>query len=134
MKKFILICLSPLMILGQDWTNESVFDIMTPKSKKNIILKSSAHYKKGFSQIEGKLYLSDDKLEFKTLMISLRTEKFNISLVDISSVSLVWTKLFGLFPLLPNSILIKTKNDKSYKFIVKKSKKWINNINNLIDK
>ena len=34
MKKFILICLSPLMILGQDWTNESVFDIMTPKSKK----------------------------------------------------------------------------------------------------
>ncbi len=134
MKKFILICLSPLMILGQDWTNESVFDIMTPKSKKNIIMKSSAHYKKGFSQIEGKLYLSDDKLEFKTLMISLRTEKFNISLVDISSVSLVWTKLFGLFPLLPNSILIKTKNDKSYKFIVKKSKKWINNINNLIDK
>ena len=97
-------------------------------------MKSSAHYKKGFSQIEGKLYLSDDKLEFKTLMISLRTEKFNISLVDISSVSLVWTKLFGLFPLLPNSILIKTKNDKSYKFIVKKSKKWINNINNLIDK
>ena len=134
MKKFILICLSPLMILGQDWTNESVFDIMTPKSKKNIIMKSSAHYKKGFSQIEGKLYLSDDKLEFKTLMISLRTEKFYISLVDISSVSLVWTKLFGLFPLLPNSILIKTKNDKSYKFIVKKSKKWINNINNLIDK
>ena len=134
MKKFILICLSPLMILGQDWTNESIFDIMTPKSKKNIIMKSSAHYKKGFSQIEGKLYLSDDKLEFKTLMISLRTEKFNISLVDISSVSLVWTKLFGLFPLLPNSILIKTKNDKSYKFIVKKSKKWINNINNLIDK
>ena len=55
MKKFILICLSPLMILGQDWTNESVFDIMTPKSKKNIIMKSSAHYKKGFSQIEGKL-------------------------------------------------------------------------------
>lgn len=134
MKKFILICLSPLMVLGQDWTNESVFDIMTPKFKKNIIMKSSAHYKKGFSQIEGKLYLSDDKLEFKTLMISLRTEKFNISLVDISSVSLVWTKLFGLFPLLPNSILIKTKNDKSYKFIVKKSKKWINNINNLIDK
>ncbi len=134
MKKFILICLSPLMILGQDWTNESIFDIMTPKSKKNIIMKSSAHYKKGFSQIEGKLYLSDDKLEFKTLMISLRTEKFYISLVDISSVSLVWTKLFGLFPLLPNSILIKTKNDKSYKFIVKKSKKWINNINNLIDK
>tara|TARA_B100000282_G_scaffold296132_1_gene277158 strand:- start:371 stop:739 length:369 start_codon:yes stop_codon:yes gene_type:complete len=122
------------MILGQDWTNESIFDIMTPKSKKNIIMKSSAHYKKGFSQIEGKLYLSDDKLEFKTLMISLRTEKFYISLVDISSVSLVWTKLFGLFPLLPNSILIKTKNDKSYKFIVKKSKKWINNINNLIDK
>ena len=134
MKKFILICLSPLMILGQDWTNESVFDIMTLKFKKNIIMKSSAHYKKGFSQIEGKLYLSDDKLEFKTLMISLRTEKFNISLVDISSVSLVWTKLFGLFPLLPNSILIKTKNDKSYKFTVKKSKKWINNINNLIDK
>ena len=82
MKKFILICLSPLMILGQDWTNESVFDIMTPNLKKNIIMKSSAHYKKGFSQIEGKLYLSDDKLEFKTLMISLRTEKFNISLVD----------------------------------------------------
>ena len=134
MKKFILICLPPLMILGHDWTNESVFDIMTPNLKKNIIMKSSAHYKKGFSQIEGKLYLSDDKLEFKTLMISLRTEKFNISLVDISSVSLVWTKLFGLFPLLPNSILIKTKNDKSYKFIVKKSKKWINNINNLIDK
>ena len=134
MKKFILICLSPIMMLGQDWTNESVSDVMTPKSKKNIIMKSSAHYKKGISKIEGKLYLTDDKLEFKTLMISLRSEKFNINLVDISSVSLAWTKFFGLFPLLPNSILIKTKNDKSYKFTVKKSKKWINKINNLIDK
>ena len=134
MKKFILICLSPIMMLGQDWTNKSDSDIVTPKSKKNIIMKSSAHYKKGISKIEGKLYLTDDKLEFKTLMISLRSEKFNINLVDISSVSLAWTKFFGLFPLLPNSILIKTKNDKSYKFTVKKSKKWINKINNLIDK
>ena len=108
------------MMLGQDWTNESVSDVMTPKSKKNIIMKSSAHYKKGISKIEGKLYLTDDKLEFKTLMISLRSEKFDINLEDISSVSLDWTKFFGLFPLLPNSILIKTKNDKSYKFTVKK--------------
>ena len=134
MKKFILICLLPLMILGQDWTNESVFDIMTPKSKKNIIMKSSAHYKKGFSQIEGKLYLCDDKLEFKTLMVAIQSEKFIINLENISSVSLAWTKFFGLFPLLPNSILIKTKDNKNYKFSVKRRKKWINNINNLIDK
>ena len=67
-------------------------------------------------------------------MISLRTEKFDINLEDISSVSLAWTKFFGLFPLLPNSILIKTKNDKSYKFAVKRRKKWINSINNLIVK
>ena len=122
------------MILGQDWTNESVFDLMTPKSKKNIIMKSSAHYKKGFSQIEGKLYLSDDKLEFKTLMVAIQSEKFIINLENISSVSLAWTKFFGLFPLLPNSILIKTKDNKNYKFSVKRRKKWINNINNLIDK
>ena len=134
MKKFILICLSPLMILGQDLTNESVFDIMTPKSKKNIILKSSAHYKKGFSQIEGKLYLSEDKLEFKTLIVAIQSEKIIINLENISSVSLAWTKFFGLFPLLPNSILIKTKDNKNYKFSVKRRKKWINNINNLIDK
>ena len=134
MKKFMLICLSPLMILGQDWANESVFDIMTTKSKKNIIMKSSAHYKKGFSQIEGKLYLSDDKLEFKTLMVAIQSEKFIINLENISSVSLAWTKFFGLFPLLPNSILIKTKDNKNYKFSVKRRKKWINNINNLIDK
>ena len=122
------------MILGHDWTNESVFDIMTAKSKKNIIMKSSAHYKKGFSQIEGKLYLSDDKLEFKTLMVAVQSEKFIINLENISSVSLAWTKFFGLFPLLPNSILIKTKDNKNYKFSVKRRKKWINNINNLIDK
>jgi len=122
------------MILGQDWTNESVFDLMTPKSKKNIIMKSSAHYKKGFSQIEGKLYLSDDKLEFKTLIVAIQSEKFIINLENISSVSLAWTKFFGLFPLLPNSILIKTKDNKNYKFSVKRRKKWINNINNLIDK
>ena len=122
------------MMLGQDWTNESVFDIMTPKSKKNIIMKSSAHYKKGFSQVEGKLYLSDDKLEFKTLMVAIQSEKFIINLENISSVSLAWTKFFGLFPLLPNSILIKTKDNKNYKFSVKRRKKWINNINNLIDK
>lgn len=134
MKKFILICLSPLMILGQDWTNESVFNIMTPKSKKNIIMKSSAHYKKGISKIEGKLYLTDDKLEFKTLMVAIQSEKFIINLENISSVSLAWTKFFGLFPLLPNSILIKTKDNKNYKFSVKRRKKWINNINNLIDK
>ena len=134
MKKFILLWFLPFMMLGQDSPNESVFDFMKSKSKKNIIMKSSAHYKKGISKIEGKLYLTDDKLEFKTLMISLRSEKFNINLEDISSVSLDWTKFFGLFPLLPNSILIKTKNDKSYKFTVKKSKKWISSITNLIDK
>ena len=97
-------------------------------------MKSSANYKKGFRQIEGKLYLTNDKLEFKNLMISLRSEKFEINLEDISSVSLSWTKFFGLFPLLPNSILINTKNNKNYKFTVKRSKKWINTINNIIDK
>tara|TARA_B100001778_G_C18520773_1_gene598740 strand:- start:359 stop:763 length:405 start_codon:yes stop_codon:yes gene_type:complete len=134
MKKFILICFLPLTMLGQNLTDSSVADITISKANKHIIMKSSAHYKKGISKIEGKLYLSANKLEFKTLMISLRTEKFDINLEDISSVSLAWTKFFGLFPLLPNSILIKTKNDKSYKFTVKKSKKWISSINNLIDK
>ena len=134
MKKFILFCFLPLTILGQNLTDLSVNDITKFKGNKHTIMKSSAHYKKGISKIEGKLYLFNDKLEFKTLMISLRTEKFNINLEDISSVSLAWTKFFGLFPLLPNSILIKTKNDKSYKFTVKKSKKWINNISKLIDK
>ena len=134
MKKFILICFLPLTMLGQNLTDSSVADITISKANKHIIMKSSAHYKKGISKIEGKLYLSANKLEFKTLMISLRTEKFDINLEDISSVSLAWTKFFGLFPLLPNSILIKTENDKSYKFTVKKSKKWISSINNLIDK
>tara|TARA_B100000614_G_C14375349_1_gene423195 strand:+ start:95 stop:499 length:405 start_codon:yes stop_codon:yes gene_type:complete len=134
MKKFILLWFLPFMMLGQDSPNESVFDFMKSKSKKNIIMKSSAHYKKGFSQIEGKLYLTDDKLEFKTLMVSIQSEKFDINLENISSVSTAWTKFFGLFPLLPNSILIKTKNDKSYKFAVKRRKKWINSINNLIVK
>ena len=134
MKKFILICFLPLTILGQKLNDSIVNDITKSKVNKHIIMKSSAHYKKGISKIEGKLYLSANKLEFKTLMISLRTEKFDINLEDISSVSLAWSKFFGLFPLLPNSILIKTKNDKSYKFTVKKSKKWISSINNLIDK
>tara|TARA_B100000927_G_C16425990_1_gene453468 strand:+ start:437 stop:841 length:405 start_codon:yes stop_codon:yes gene_type:complete len=134
MKKFILIWLLPFTMLAQDWTNESVIDIMTSKSKKNIIMKSSANYKKGFRQIEGKLYLTDDKLEFKTLMVSIQSEKFSINLENISSVSPAWTKFFGLFPLLPNSILIKTKNDKNYKFAVKRKRKWIDTINNLIVK
>ena len=134
MKKFILLWFLPFTMLGQDSPNESVFDFMKSKSKKNIIMKSSAHYKKGFSQIEGKLYLTDDKLEFKTLMVSIQSEKFDINLENISSVSTAWTKFFGLFPLLHNSILIKTKNDKSYKFAVKRRKKWINSINNLIVK
>ena len=134
MKKFILIWFLPFTILGQDLTNESVVDTHISKANKNIIMKSSANYKKGFRQIEGKLYLTNDKLEFKNLMISLRSEKFEINLEDISSVSLSWTKFFGLFPLLPNSILINTKNNKNYKFTVKRSKKWINTINNIIDK
>ena len=67
-------------------------------------------------------------------MVAIQSEKFIINLENISSVSLAWTKFFGLFPLLPNSILIKTKDNKNYKFSVKRRKKWINNINNLIDK
>jgi len=133
MKKFILIWFLPFTMLGQDLSNESVVDTHISKTNKNIIMKSSAHYKKGFRQVEGKLYLTNDKLEFKNLMISLRSEKFEINLEDISSVSLSWTKFFGLFPLLPNSILINTKNNKNYKFTVKRSKKWINTINNIID-
>ena len=117
-------------MLGQDLTKESVFDIMT--SKKNIIMKSSAHYKKRFSQIEGGLYLTDDKLEFKTLMVSIQSEKFDLNSENISSVSLAWTNFFSLFPLLPNSILIKTKNDKNYKLTVNRRKKWINLTNKLI--
>ena len=99
MKKFILICFLPLTMLGQNLIDSSINDIKISKANKHIIMKSSAHYKKGFSKIEGKLYLTNDKLEFKTLMISLRSEKFDIKLEDISSVSLAWTKFFGLFPL-----------------------------------
>ncbi len=90
-----------------------------------LIKGGKANSQRSIIQDGGHLYFTNLRLIFEPHKFNLPTSKIDLNISDIASVQKGWTKLFGVIPLVPNAIIVKTKSDEEYRFTVFGRGKWV---------
>ncbi len=99
----------------------------TPLAANETLVKEGmANLFKGVEAVGGKLYLTDQRLVFESHAFNVQTGATAIPLETISRVEKTWTKLLGLIPLIPNSIVVSNDAGEDFKFVLNgKRDAWI---------
>jgi len=92
--------------------------------EENLIKSGSANLQKGIETVGGKIYLTNKRLVFESHNFNVQSGKTEIKLIDINSLEFSWTKLFGLIPLIPNSLSVLTKDNKNLNFALSNRTMW----------
>ena len=93
------------------------------RKNESIIKKKAANHLVGNEFVGGKLYLTNQRVVFKSHKLNFNNHQISFELNDIQNV--VKSQLF-------NGMIIILKNGKEAPFVIWKRKKWINEITNLI--
>lgn len=67
----------------------------------------AANLQRGWETVGGRLYLTTHRLVFEAHALNLQTGATVLSLADVESTALAWTKFLGLVPLFPNSLVVR---------------------------
>ena len=92
------------------------------RDNESIVKKKSANYLVGNVFVGGKLYLTNERVIFKSRRLKINNNQISFELTEIKSV--VKSKLF-------NGMIIILKNGEEKPFVVWGREKWINEITNL---
>ncbi len=85
----------------------------------SLILAGPANHLKTVEARGGRLYLTNRNLMFQPHKINFQTSPMSISVKDISEAKTSWT-----FWIVPNGLVIKTKDHASERFVVNSPGKW----------
>ena len=85
-------------------------------SNENIIRQGAANLQKNIEPVKGKLYLTETKLVFEAHGLNVQGGTTSINLKDIATAEKGWSKLLGIFPVVPNALKITMKDGKVYRF------------------
>jgi len=92
-----------------------------------IVKQGYANHFKGIESVGGKMFLTNQRLYFKSHSFNIQVHDLSISILEIRSLGKRNT--FGIFP---NGLFIELKNGKKEIFVVYRRKKWISEIEKLI--
>jgi len=90
-----------------------------PPADETLMLSGPANHFKTAEARGGRLYLTNKCLVFQPHKINLQTSQLNISLKDVSEAKTSWT-----FGIVPNGLVIKTKDQANERFVVNNPGKW----------
>ncbi len=91
------------------------------------VVKIPANYFRGMEAVGGHIFLDDKGLSFKPHMLNIQKEELRIEFSDMRAVER--RKTYGL---IPNGIVVYTKDDKQHKFVVHRAKKVAEDIRSKI--
>ena len=89
-----------------------------------IVKEGSANLQRGLETVGGQLLLTNHRLIFEAHSLNLQRDSTVLELRDVVSTNFCWTKLFGLIPLVPNSLALRLKNESEYQFVLFERKSW----------
>ena len=89
-----------------------------------IVKEGSANLQRGLETVGGQLLLTNHRLIFEAHSLNLQRDSTVLALRDVVSTNFCWTKLFGLIPLVPNSLALRLKNESEYQFVLFERKSW----------
>jgi hypothetical protein len=90
-----------------------------------VLRQSGVSLQRGIEAVGGQLFLTTRRLIFEAHRFNVQTGRTVIPLCAVEGVWKTWTKLFGLIPILPNSLAVATAQGKTYRFIVFERAAWI---------
>jgi hypothetical protein len=93
-----------------------------------ILREEPANLQRGWETVGGQLTLTSQRLVFESHGFNVQTGATEIELSSLRSAAPCWTKLFGLVPLIPNSIALRTADNKEYRFALFDRAGWIADI------
>ena len=83
-----------------------------------------ANWLRGWEGVGGWLAMTSQRLVFASHHFNWWTGVLLIETRDILRAELCWSRLFGLVPVLPNGLLVRTAVGRSYRFVVSDRQRW----------
>ncbi len=105
------------------FANSKVVDQQTQielREGESILFETGANHFRGAEAVGGKLYLTNQRVVFKSHSFNFHNEAFSLELHDLEQVNL--HKTLGM---LPNGLTITLKDNRKEKFVVQQPKEWI---------
>ena len=84
-----------------------------------------ANLQRGAEAVGGRLHLTNQRLIFESHAFNFQTGTTTVALADIASVKKCWTKFLSWIPLVPNALVIETKDGITLRCTVFGREKWI---------
>jgi GRAM domain len=93
-----------------------------------LIKQGPANLHRKIETVGGKLYLTNLRLIFEAHQFNIQTERSEIALSDVASITKSWTKFLGFLPIFPNSISLLTQQGQEFRFVLFGRDTWITEI------
>mgnify|MGYP003676261917 CR=1 FL=1 len=101
----------------------------TMRAGEEVIRKGRANLQRGIETAGGRLMLTNQRLVFESHKLNAQRGATDLELDQIAEVSECWTKLFGIIPLVQNSISVKATTGVELKLVLDDRAEWIQVIN-----
>lgn len=90
-----------------------------------LVRQAGVSLQRGIEAVGGTLFLTTRRLIFEAHRFNVQTGRTVIPLRAVEGVWKTWTKLFGVIPILPNSLAVATERGTVYRFIMFERDTWI---------
>ena len=96
-----------------------------------IVKKSPANHQRGIEAVGGMLYLTTARLIFESHALNIQTGVTIVSIPEINRLRKDWTKILGVIPIFPNTLVVTSSSGYENKFVLFRRTPWIDEINKL---
>ncbi len=103
------------------------------RPSEHALLNGPANLQRGIETVGGWLFLTDQRLIFKSHEFNVQKGATEIALRDIASTTPCWTKVLNLIPLAPNSLAVSLKDGTDYRFVLNKRSEWKQKIDDAVE-
>lgn len=88
------------------------------------IKEGRANLMRGPEAVGGKLYLTNQRLIFESHALNVQRGAEQVPLADVVEVGKVWTRVFGVLPLVPNSLAVTDGEGVVRRFVLNGRSGW----------
>lgn len=94
-------------------------------ANERVIRSGKANIQRGIEAVGGHIWLTNQRLAHRPHSLNVQKQPTDIKLSDIAVVRLCWTRLWGLIPMVPNSLAVITQNGREYRFVIGQRRDWL---------
>lgn len=98
-----------------------------------VLRQAPANLQRGLEAVGGRLILTADALHFQPHAFNVQTQSLTVPLAQIGAMQLRWTRLFGVLPVAPTSLVVQLLDGGEHRFVIGKREQWADAIRSARD-